>query len=98
MKKDTTEKSKIASKKVISKPSFEYKLTISFNDKEHVIDTNDLDLAILEIKPTILKTRIIIKVEKDGKKYESAIPAFVGKQLFRNKLYRKIFLNRLILK
>lgn len=87
MKKDTT-----------AKPTFDYKLTMKFNDKEHIVETNDLDSAIMELKPSVLKTRILIKVEKDGKVYETALPAFVGKQLLRNALYRKIFISRLIFK
>lgn len=98
MKKDTTAKQKSVSKKVISKHTFDYKLTMQFNDKEHVVETNDLDSAIMELKPPVLKTRILIKVEKDGKVYETALPSFVGKQLLRNALYRKIFISRLILK
>lgn len=98
MKKDTTAKTKSVSKKVISKPTFDYKLTMRFNDKEHVVETNDLDSAILELKPSVLKTRILIKVEKDGKVYETALPSFVGKQLLRNNLYRRVFISRLILK
>lgn len=98
MKKDLPKTKKVVSKKVVSKPTFEYKLTMQFNDNEYVVETNNLDSSILELKPPILKTRIIIKVEKDGKTYESALPSFTGKQLLRNNMFRKIFLNRLILK
>jgi hypothetical protein len=98
MKKETISKTKPVSKKIISKPTFDYKLTMQFNDKEHIVETNDLDSAIMELKPPVLKTRILIKVEKDGKVYETALPSFVGKQLLRNNLYRRVFLNRLILK
>lgn len=102
MKKVTSDTTKKVTKNAVSKPAkketFDYKLTMQFNDNEHIVETNDLDSAIFALKPTMLKTRIIIKVEKDGKKYESALPAFIGKQLMRNNLYRRVFLNRLILK
>lgn len=79
-------------------PQKTYKMEVSFNDNTHEIETDDLLQAIETINPFNIKTRVHFKIFKDGKMYEKLVNAFQAKQIFRNKLYRFIFVNRIIFK
>lgn len=99
MKTKTTTK-KPTVKKTTRKPVVKktYKLEAYFNDKVVKIATDDLDDAIVSLKPPMLKTRLKLIVSKDKKKQESIFNAVYGKRLFTNKTLRNIFIQRLILK
>lgn len=94
---------KVAKKKVVKSPvnvirpkTGEYHVVMTFNDKIHEFDTDDLFNSIMERKPVFLKTRIIFKVtNKEGKVFEKLLFVFGGKMLFRNKLSLNIFISKM---
>lgn len=87
------------SKSVVPKEKTKtYHLVMKFNDQVFECDTDNLDESISAVRPFSLKTRVIFTITKEGKTCERIVQAFPAKQLFRNKLYRGIFIQRLIFK
>lgn len=88
---------KTAAIPVVTTPKVgDYHVIMSFNDKVHEFDTDDLFNSIMERKPTFLKTRIVFKVtNKEGKVFEKLLFVFGGKMLFRNKLSLNIFISKM---
>lgn len=83
---------------VMTTKNKDFLFTIQFNNQKFEFLTEDLSENILSVKPLILKTKIILTLDKNGKRAEKQLVGFQAKQLFRNDLFRKIVLNRLILK
>ncbi len=81
-----------------SKKVSPYHVIAKFNDEVHEFDTYDLDQAILSLKPKTLKTKIIFRVERDGKFCERLLFVMKGKKLFINKIFRDTFIRQLIFK
>lgn len=75
-----------------------YKLTMKMNDMVFNCVTDNLEEAILANKPTFLKTKVILTIEKDGKVCEKQVFGFQGKQLFRNPLFLRTLIRKLIFK
>jgi hypothetical protein len=75
-----------------------YKLTMKLNDCVFTCDTDNLEEAILANKPNFLKTKVLIKIEKDGKICEKQIFGFNGRQLFRSPIFLRTLVNKLIFK
>lgn len=92
----------MAKAKPISKektePKAEFKVHIKMNDQEFVADTNDIASFITSLKPTFLKTKVILTIEKEGKKCEKVVFGLRGRQLFRSPLFLRTFLSKLIFK
>ena len=91
---------KKATKKVVKKviDKKDYKIELKMNDEVFTLETNDLMEGIMSLKPDRLKTRVLFKIEKDGKVCEKILSCFLAKQMFRNKMSMTVFLNRIILK
>jgi len=92
----TKKVTKKASNKLVDKK--DYKLELKMNDEVFTLETNDLMEGIMSLKPDRLKTRVLFKIEKDGKVCEKLLSCFLAKQMFRNKMSMTVFLNRIILK
>lgn len=75
-----------------------YTIYLSFNDTTISTETNDISESLSEIDPLKIKTRVLIRIEKDNKVYQKLMNAFMARQIFRNKLYRSIFTSRIIFK
>lgn len=79
-----------------------YSLSITLNDCLFEVQTDNLDEAIqtfLELNNiNRIKTRVYFNIEKDGKVCRKLMNAFEGRLVFKSKLYRMIFINRLIFK
>ena len=101
MKKGTKKNKKIKQETkttiTASVPSM-YKLWMKLNDKIFETETNDLGAAILSFAPKVLKTKILFRIEKDGKLAEKQVFVQKGKMIFRNNLFLQIFLRHLIFK
>lgn len=87
-------------KKPVKKVELEkgYHIVLKFNDQIHDIYSENLEEAILSVKPLFLKTKLMVKIEKDGKVCERQFFGFRAKQFFRNKLFLKIFLKKIFFK
>lgn len=90
-KKKTVKKSpKVAEKK--------YKLTIIINGGEYVVDTNNVGESLQSFPLGQIKTRVVFKVESEGKTCVRIVNAFEAKRIFKNKIIQGVFIRRLILK
>lgn len=83
---------------VLEIPQKTYKMEVSFNDQTYNFETDNINDALELINPFNIKTRVYFKIYKGDKMYEKIMNAFQAKQIFRNKLYRFIFVNRIIFK
>ena len=88
---------KVTPKKTIKAKAIEPKkgflVTISFNNQVHTFNTDNLEETILSVKPFHLKTKIVIKVEKNGVVKEQFLPGTKGKLLFMNAIYLRTFIR-----
>lgn len=90
-KKKTAKKAqKVAEKK--------YKLTILMNEKEYVVYTDDVGESLQSFPLELIKTRVVFKVESEGKTCVRIVNAFEAKRIFKNKIIQGVFIRRLILK
>lgn len=96
--KKTVKKTKTPIKKVELLKFPEYKVEVRMNDTVHIIETDNIETALLSISPFNIKTRVHFIIWKGDKKCEKLTNAFEAKQIFRNKLYMFIFIKRLIFK
>ena len=76
----------------------EFKVVVKMNDHVFEAETNDLVSFVTSLKPTFLKTKVIISVEKNSKKAERMLLGFRARQFFRNPLFLRTFLSKLIYK
>lgn len=89
-------KAKSTPKPIKNEPSF--KILIKMNDSLFETSTDNLEEYISSLKPYFLKTKVIITVEKEGKKAERMLIGFPAKQLFRNGLFLRNFIKKLSFK
>ncbi len=83
-------------KEEVKEPTF--KVTLKMNDQVFETKTDDLASFITSQAPAFLKTKVILTVEKEGKKAEKMLIGFKAKQFFRNRLFLKVLLNKLSFK
>lgn len=91
-------KPKSIPKEISKETKPEFKVVVKMNDQVFEAETNDLVTFITSLKPTFLKTKVIITVEKNNKKAERMLMGFPAKQLFRNGLFLRNFINKLTFK
>lgn len=93
---------KVAKKVVKTIPKIEekkgYHLVLRFNDQVHEFYTENLEETILSVSPMILKTKLMVKIEKDGKACERQFFGLRARSFFRNKLFLKLFLKKIFFK
>lgn len=94
-KKATKSVKKVAPKVELNKG---YHIVLKFNDQIHDFYSENLEEAILSVKPIFLKTKLMVKIEKDGKSCERQFFGIRAKQFFRNKLFLKIFIKQIFFK
>lgn len=92
------EKKPTATKTKIVKEKLRYNLTIKLNDQVFTCKTNDIAQALMSFKPSVVKTKMYVKVEDGKKSCERQVFVFRAKQIFRNKLSMDIFIRTLIFK
>ncbi len=63
----------------------DYTIFLKFNDKTFETNTDDLFSAIMDNKPLVLKTRLVIEVRKGNKKFNRVIITPKARMLLRNK-------------
>ncbi len=80
------------------KKTLKYKLWVKFNDKEHNIKTDDVALALKELKPQFLKTKVLIKVEDNKKIAEKTLNLPQARRMWLNEFNQRLLVNRLIFK
>jgi hypothetical protein len=84
--------------KAVEQKKQDFKFSISFNNQTFDFIDEDLNKNVLSVAPAFLKTKILIVLEKEGKRAEKQLLGFQARQLFRNEMFRRITLQRLILK
>lgn len=75
-----------------------YHVVMKFNGKIIIDGTNDLDEFILKHKPIFLKTTILFSITLGDKICDKVVMAQQGRAIFNNKIYRSMFINKLIFK
>ena len=73
-----------------------YNLSVRFNDKVFELRTNDIKESLLALRPGLIKTRVKIELESEGKKSGRVLAVFPAKRVFGNSLSAAIMANRLI--
>lgn len=68
-----------------AKKAKEFKLFVQLNDEVFETETDNLEESIQSFAPEILRTKVIIRVTKDGKTQERMLYAQKGKILFQNR-------------
>lgn len=76
----------------------QYKFSVKFNNTVFEGETNNLEEAIVALKPVFLKTRVLFHIEKDGKVCERIVFVSRARFIFSNKLALKLFVQRMIFK
>ncbi len=101
VKKETV---KAPTKKIVQKVAENSKdvdlfyVTIKTNGNVYETSNYDLERALLDACPKLIKTNMTVIVEKDGKVAENFLLLLKAKLLFRNRLGTYIFASRLIFK
>lgn len=91
-------KAKQTSKPIIEKKEPIFKVTLKMNNQVLETKTDDLAAFITSQTPAFLKTKVLLTVEKEGMRAEKMLIGFKAKQMFRNKLFLKVLLNKLSFK
>lgn len=73
----------------------QYHVLLKLNDKTYEVDTNDIGATILEYKPAVLKTSLIIKVTKGDKTLDRKLYLKDARRLFNNKITLMVFVRNL---
>ncbi len=74
-----------------------YSVWAKFNGMEFRKRTNDLNTTFKELDPQWLHTEIYVKVKKGDRMSERKLNLKQGKNLFRNDVFREVFINNLLL-
>lgn len=86
MSKPITKKTpkKVKTPTAVVRPNVDlYKVTLKFNDCEHVFETENPAETIILAKPFFLKTKVIIYIEKDGKTAEKVLQPLIARRLWK---------------
>lgn len=95
---------KKVTKKVVTKPieaPSNYSISVHFNGTDFNASTETMEEAfeaIYALKPFFLKTKVAIKIEKDGKIAEKSIPPMLARRLFKLPKALKAMITRLSFK
>ena len=76
----------------------EYSVKFLFNGESYLKRTNDIEEAILSVQPPVLLTEMYVIVKKGDVTMERRLNLTQGKNLFRNDVFREVFINNLLLK
>jgi hypothetical protein len=74
-----------------------YSLKMTFNGEEFNTKTNDLDDAILSLKPELLHTEVYVTATKGKEESERRLSLTQAKRVFRDDLVRQVFIHNLLL-
>lgn len=79
--------------------TFLYTLKMLFNGESFTKRTNNIEEAILDLKPELLHTELYFVLDKKGSEepIERKLNLVQGRKLFINEDFRAVFLNNLLL-
>jgi len=72
-----------------------YNVSIYFNNTEYTSQVEDVFTYLMEIKPFLLKTKVILKIEKNGKKTEKMFIPKIARRLWMLPTAFKAVITRL---
>lgn len=72
-----------------------YRLDFYFNGDRFKKRTNDIDKTLLEVAPDQLYTEMYITAHFDDMKAERKLNLIEGRKLFRDDMFRQIFIQNL---
>lgn len=73
-----------------------FKLQLRVNDEVFKCQTDDLKASMLKFAPDVVKTRVRIRIEKDGRVCERQYNILKGRMLFKRKMMLDIFVRKLV--
>lgn len=74
-----------------------YSLELAFNGEVYKTTTNDLEEALLEMKPDQLLTEIYVTARKRKEVAERRLSLQQGKRIFLDDMTRQVFVQNLLL-
>lgn len=72
-----------------------YNVSVYFNDTEYTSQVEDVFEYLMSIKPFLLKTKVILKIEKNGKKTEKMFIPKIARRLWMLPLAFRSVITRL---
>lgn len=77
-----------------------YYIKLEMNDEVFECDTDDINAALVSLAPKVLKTRILLTItdNETGGTCQKQIFVRQGRMIFKNKVYRNVFVSDLIFK
>lgn len=79
----------------LKKQDGQYIVSLTLNGKKYNVSGNSIGEAVSQIPSQIIKEKVVIRVEKDGKKIEKMFYPFQCKKLLISKLSQDLFEKRL---
>lgn len=73
----------------------DYSVFLTLNGKKYNVSGNSIGEAMSQIPSQIIKEKVVIRVEKDGKKIEKYFYPFQARRLLISKLSQDLFEKRL---
>ncbi len=86
---------KTKQKKEVIKKEADYLVSLTLNGKKYNVSGNSIGEAVSQIPPQIIKEKVVIRVEKGGKKIEKMFYPFQARKLLISKLSQDLFEKRL---
>lgn len=88
-------KTKQKKEKELTKQNSQYLVSLTLNGKKYGVSGNSIGEAVSQIPPQIIKEKVVIKIEKDGKKIEKIFYPFQCRKLLISKLSQDLFEKKL---
>jgi hypothetical protein len=84
-------------KKVVKKVKKDYLLEVVMNNETYSVETNDLNQALVDLKPEQLLSEVYVKVTKGEAVCERRLSLIEAKRVFQVEVNREVFVNNLLI-
>jgi len=74
-----------------------YEVTFKFNGESVKTETDDMNDAILAVKPTQLHTEMYVTVKNGQQLAERRVLLIPARRIFQDAFHREVFINNLLL-
>jgi len=88
---------KETAKKVTKKEKKDYLLEVVMNNETFTVETNDLNEALIAMKPEQLLSEVYVKVTKGEAVCERRLSLVEAKRVFQVEVNREVFVNNLLI-
>lgn len=84
-------------KKVEKKAKKDYLLEVVMNNESYKVETDDLNQALVDLKPEQLLSEVFVKVTKGEATCERRLSLVEAKRVFQVEVNREVFVNNLLI-